>query len=45
MVLARRDTHEVPKHVEVGLWDYARYGIPVTLLTTGAGMVVLLVLG
>lgn len=33
------------KHVEVGFWDYARYGIPVTLLTTGAGMVVLLVLG
>lgn len=32
------------KHVEVGFWDYARYGIPVTLLTTVLGMVVLLVL-
>ena len=29
-------------HVEVGFWDYARYGIPVTLLTTLAGMGVLL---
>ncbi len=32
------------KHVEVGFWDYARYGIPVTVLTTVLGMVVLLVL-
>ena len=31
-------------HVEVGFWDYARYGIPVTLLTTVIGMVILLVL-
>lgn len=29
-------------HVEVGFWDYARCGIPVTLLTTAAGMAVLL---
>ena len=29
-------------HVEVGFWDYAKYGIPITLLTTVAGMVVLL---
>lgn len=32
-------------HAEVGFWDYARYGIPVTILTTLAGMVVLLALG
>ncbi len=33
------------KHVEFGFWDYARYGIPVTILTTIIGMVVLLLLG
>lgn len=33
------------KHIEVGFWDYARYGIPVTLLTTAAGMLVLLLIG
>ena len=32
-------------HVEVGFWDYARCGIPVTVLTMAAGMVLLLVLG
>jgi len=29
-------------HVEVGFWDYARFGIPVTILTTTAGMVILM---
>ena len=29
-------------HVEVGFWDYARYGIPVTVLTTVAGMLILM---
>jgi Na+/H+ antiporter NhaD/arsenite permease-like protein len=29
-------------HVEVGFWDYARFGIPVTILTTAAGMIILL---
>jgi len=29
-------------HVEVGFWDYAKYGIPVTLGTTLAGMLILL---
>ncbi len=29
-------------HVELGFWDYARYGIPVTILTTVAGLVILL---
>ena len=28
-------------HVEVGFWDYARYGIPVTILTTIVGMIIL----
>jgi Na+/H+ antiporter NhaD/arsenite permease-like protein len=31
--------------VEVGFWDYARVGIPVTILTTIIGMAILLVLG
>ncbi len=31
-------------HVEIGFWDYARFGIPVTVLTTVVGMVVLLLL-
>lgn len=29
-------------HAEVGFWDYAKFGIPVTILTTIAGMVILL---
>jgi Na+/H+ antiporter NhaD/arsenite permease-like protein len=33
------------KHVEVGFWDYARFGIPMTILTTIVGMVILLWLG
>ena len=32
-------------HAEIGFWDYAKYGVPVTLLTTTAGMLVLLGLG
>jgi Na+/H+ antiporter NhaD/arsenite permease-like protein len=31
-------------HIQIGFWDYARFGIPITILTTGAGVVVLLVL-
>jgi len=31
-------------HAEVGFWDYAKFGIPVTILTTLAGMLLLLVL-
>jgi len=31
-------------HCEVGFWDYAKFGIPVTLLTLLAGMAILLVL-
>ena len=31
-------------HIEVSFWDYARFGIPITVLTTLAGVIVLLVL-
>lgn len=31
-------------HADVGFWDYARFGIPITLLTTLAGMALLLLL-
>ncbi|MHB1307879.1 MAG: ArsB/NhaD family transporter [Limisphaerales bacterium] len=33
------------KHVEIGFWDYARYGIPITVLTLVAGLAVLLAIG
>lgn len=29
-------------HVEVGFWDYAKFGIPITILTTLAGIALLL---
>jgi len=29
-------------HCEVGFWDYARFGIPITLLSLVAGLVLLL---
>jgi len=32
-------------HCEVGFWDYAKLGIPITILTTLAGVTLLLVLG
>jgi len=32
-------------HVEFSFWDYARLGIPVTILTTAIGLVILLILG
>ena len=32
------------EHLEVGFWDYARFGIPITVLTIVAGMLVLLIL-
>jgi Na+/H+ antiporter NhaD/arsenite permease-like protein len=32
------------EHLEVGFWDYARFGIPITILTTIAGVAVLLLL-
>jgi Na+/H+ antiporter NhaD/arsenite permease-like protein len=30
--------------IEVGFWDYARYGIPITILSTVAGTALLLAL-
>jgi len=32
------------EHLEIGFWDYARFGIPITVLTTVAGVIVLLML-
>jgi Na+/H+ antiporter NhaD/arsenite permease-like protein len=32
------------EHIEVGFWDYTRFGIPITILTTVAGVAVLLAL-
>ncbi len=31
-------------HLEVGFWDYAKFGLPITLLTTAAGVAALLLL-
>ena len=28
----------VRDHIQVGFWDYARFGIPITILTTAAGV-------
>jgi len=33
------------QHVEIGFWDYARFGIPVTIFTTTVGMIILLLIG
>jgi Na+/H+ antiporter NhaD/arsenite permease-like protein len=30
------------EHIQVGFWDYARFGIPITILTTASGVLVLL---
>jgi Na+/H+ antiporter NhaD/arsenite permease-like protein len=32
-------------HIEVGFWDYAKLGIPLTIITTVIGMFILLLLG
>jgi Na+/H+ antiporter NhaD/arsenite permease-like protein len=32
------------EYIEISFWDYARFGIPITILTTAAGVMVLLVL-
>ena len=32
------------EHLEIGFWDYARFGIPITILTTVAATFVLLML-
>lgn len=33
------------RHVEFSFWDYARYGIPVTILTMAVGLCILVLLG
>ena len=33
------------KHIEIGFWDYAKYGIPLTVLTTLVGTALLLLFG
>jgi hypothetical protein len=32
------------EHIEVSFWEYARFGISITILTTDPGVIVLLVL-
>ena len=32
-------------HIEVGFWDYAKYGIPITIATTVGGVAILLAIG
>jgi Na+/H+ antiporter NhaD/arsenite permease-like protein len=32
-------------HAEIGFWDYARYGIPVTIISTAVGVAALLWIG
>jgi Na+/H+ antiporter NhaD/arsenite permease-like protein len=32
------------EHLQIGFWDYARFGVPITIVTTAAGIGVLLVL-
>ena len=32
------------EHLEVSFWDYARLAIPITILTTASGVILLLVL-
>ena len=32
------------KHVEIGFWNYAKYGVPITVLTTVSGIVLLLLM-
>jgi Na+/H+ antiporter NhaD/arsenite permease-like protein len=31
------------EHAQIGFWDYARFGVPVTIATTAVGMAILLV--
>ena len=32
-------------HCQLGFWDYAKYGIPITLLTSVVGLALLLLVG
>jgi Na+/H+ antiporter NhaD/arsenite permease-like protein len=33
------------QHIRIGFWDYAKIGIPVTLLTTALGVAIMLLVG
>lgn len=33
----------VRDHIEIGFWDYAKFGIPITIVTTAAGVLMLIV--
>jgi Na+/H+ antiporter NhaD/arsenite permease-like protein len=32
-------------HVEIGFWDYAKIGVPITLATIAPGTILLLLIG
>ncbi len=32
-------------HIQVGFWDYARFGVPITIVTTAVGVILLLLFG
>jgi len=32
-------------HIKIGFWDYAKIGIPVTMLTTVIGVAILILIG
>jgi Na+/H+ antiporter NhaD/arsenite permease-like protein len=32
------------EHIQISFWDYTRFGIPITILTTAAGVIILLLL-
>jgi Na+/H+ antiporter NhaD/arsenite permease-like protein len=32
-------------HIDIGFWDYGKFGIPVTILSTIVGMLLLLAMG
>jgi len=33
------------RHIKIGFWDYAKIGIPVTMLTTVIGVAILILIG
>jgi Na+/H+ antiporter NhaD/arsenite permease-like protein len=33
------------QHIKIGFWDYAKTGVPVTILTTIIGVAILLLVG
>ena len=37
--VVRRGTYDCD--IQVGFWDYARFGVPITIVTTAAGVILL----